>query len=49
MKRFINISNAAFGMALLIAGMFAVSTAWAAGGVVKSPTGVAPDRYVYYP
>ncbi len=23
--------------------------AWAAGGVVKSPTGVAPDRYVYYP
>jgi ribonuclease Z len=20
-----------------------------AGGVVKSPTGVAPDRYVYYP
>ena len=23
--------------------------AFAAGGVVKSPTGVAPDRYVYYP
>ena len=23
--------------------------AWAAGGVVTSPTGEAPDRYVYYP
>ncbi len=23
--------------------------AFAAGGVVKIPTGVAPDRYVYYP
>ena len=22
---------------------------FAAGGVVKSPTGTAPDRYVYYP
>ena len=22
---------------------------FAAGGVVKDPTGVAPDRYVYYP
>ena len=26
-----------------------VHTANAAGGTVKSPTGVAPDRYVYYP
>ncbi len=26
-----------------------VPAAHAAGGVVKSPTGVAPDRYVYYP
>jgi len=25
------------------------STAYAAGGVVESPTGIAPDRYVYYP
>jgi len=25
------------------------TTTWAAGGVVQSPTGVAPDRYVYYP
>ena len=22
---------------------------FAAGGIVKSPTGIAPDRYVYYP
>ena len=28
--------------------MFSVSV-FAAGGVVKTPTGVAPDRYVYYP
>jgi len=27
----------------------AVPFAHAAGGVVKSPTGTAPDRYVYYP
>ena len=26
-----------------------IPTAEAAGGVVKSPTGTAPDRYVYYP
>jgi hypothetical protein len=26
-----------------------VSTAEAAGGGVKDPTGVAPDRYVYFP
>lgn len=26
-----------------------LSFAYAAGGQVKSPTGVAPDRYVYYP
>jgi len=26
-----------------------ISTAEAAGGPVKSPTGVAPDRYIYYP
>lgn len=28
---------------------FGVPTAEAAGGKVRSPTGVAPDRYVYYP
>jgi len=26
-----------------------IATAEAAGGPVKSPTGVAPDRYIYYP
>ena len=26
-----------------------VAKSFAAGGVVKSPTGTAPDRYVYYP
>ena len=25
------------------------SPVFAAGGVVKSPTGTAPNRYVYYP
>ena len=25
------------------------SAAWAAGGVVADPNGIAPDRYVYYP
>ena len=49
MNRFIKISNAAVGMVLLTVGMVAASTAFAAGGVVESPTGVAPDRYVYYP
>lgn len=28
---------------------FLASQLMAAGGVVTSPTGVAPDRYVYYP
>ena len=28
---------------------FSATCVFAAGGVVKSPTGVAPDRYVYYP
>ena len=35
-------------LALLLATGMAV-TVFAAGGVVKSPTGTAPDRYVYYP
>jgi ribonuclease Z len=34
---------------LLLLLIFATGTAYAAGGVVKSPTGTAPDRYVYYP
>ena len=29
--------------------MLIASVAWGAGGMVKDPTGVAPDRYVYYP
>ena len=32
----------------LVLGLNAAHTL-AAGGVVKSPTGTAPDRYVYYP
>jgi len=32
-----------------VLGVFAASLVFAAGGVVTSPTGVAPDRYVYYP
>ena len=34
---------------VLSALMFATTISWAAGGTVESPTGVAPDRYVYYP
>ena len=34
------------GFALAVLG---ATVAFGAGGVVKSPTGVAPDRYVYYP
>ncbi len=34
---------------LLIISALGASAVFAAGGVVKSPTGVAPDRYVYYP
>jgi ribonuclease Z len=33
----------------VLAGSLVQAGAWAAGGVVKSPTGTAPDRYVYYP
>jgi len=33
----------------LVIAAVAVNTVYAAGGVVKSATGVAPDRYVYYP
>jgi ribonuclease Z len=32
----------------IVATLFSTA-AFAAGGVVKSPTGTAPDRYVYYP
>ena len=34
---------------LLLLSFFVAGTVYAAGGVVKSPTGIAPDRYVYYP
>jgi len=34
---------------VLIVGVLSTSLALGAGGVVKSPTGTAPDRYVYYP
>ena len=34
---------------LIVALVMGSSQAMAAGGAVKSPTGVAPDRYVYYP
>ncbi len=35
--------------AAVLAATFVSGDALAAGGVVKSPTGEAPDRYVYYP
>jgi ribonuclease Z len=34
---------------LLLVSLCFTGTAYGAGGVVKSPTGTAPDRYVYYP
>ncbi len=34
---------------LLVVGLGAAGLVHAAGGVVKDPTGTAPDRYVYYP
>jgi ribonuclease Z len=34
---------------LLVFSLLSASLTWAAGGVVTSRTGVAPDRYVYYP
>jgi ribonuclease Z len=37
------------GVFLLFSSMVAASGVLAAGGPVKSPTGIAPDRYVYYP
>jgi hypothetical protein len=36
-------------MKVLLLSLLAVNHALGAGGVVKSPTGTAPDRYVYYP
>ena len=36
-------------LSLALLGLLLTSMAMAAGGVVKSPTGVAPERYVYYP
>ena len=37
------------GCFLMLLSFVLSSTVYAAGGVVKSPTGTAPDRYVYYP
>lgn len=34
---------------VLLLSILLAGTAMAAGGVVKSPTGTAPDRYVYFP
>ena len=34
---------------MIIGALLSTTAALAAGGVVKSPTGIAPDRYVYYP
>jgi len=36
-------------IALMLGALIFAEGALAAGGAVKSPTGVAPDRYVYYP
>jgi ribonuclease Z len=37
------------GVLLTLSTFLTVSGVMAAGGVVKSPTGIAPDRYAYYP
>jgi ribonuclease Z len=36
-------------LVFFIVSALSASAVFAAGGVVESPTGVAPDRYVYYP
>jgi len=36
-------------IALMLGASIYAEAVFAAGGVVKSPTGVAPERYVYYP
>jgi ribonuclease Z len=36
-------------MTVITAVLLASPNAWGAGGTVESPTGVAPERYVYYP
>ena len=38
-------------LALILSLVFCtgIAKSFAAGGTVKSPTGIAPDRYVYYP
>ncbi len=39
-----------FGHVLVVICVLLIAnTVFAAGGVVNSPTGTAPDRYVYYP
>ncbi len=41
--------NRVIGYLLMMFLLVGVDSAYAAGGVVKDPAGVAPDRYVYYP
>ena len=41
--------NSYVSMLLLTLLGLITSPAFAAGGTVTSPTGIAPDRYVYYP
>ncbi len=41
--------NRVIGYLLMMFLLVGVNSAYAAGGVVKDPAGVAPDRYVYYP
>jgi ribonuclease Z len=38
-----------FAALALVGAFLSSSSVFAAGGAVKSPTGTAPDRYVYYP
>ena len=37
------------GVLAICGALLLPATTFAAGGVVKDPTGIAPDRYVYYP
>ena len=45
----IGASSAVVVVALLAFGVIQTNPAGAAGGQVKSPNEVAPDRYIYYP
>jgi ribonuclease Z len=43
------ISRSAYSLLFLVCLLTASATAFAAGGKVSDPNGIAPDRYVYYP